>query len=267
VLLDDDPVKIGKKIAGIKIHGGVDRAEKYINRGKIHDIVIAMPGCSKERIIAIINRLQHKVKNILLIPDLFGMAVLGTNLQHFFQEQAIGLEVKNNLAKPVNILTKKLFDFTVGFALLVFLAVPMMVISLLIRMSSRGPAIFSQERIGKEGKSFRCYKFRTMYIDTEQQFNSHLEKNPEAKTEWEQHQKLKNDPRITKIGDFLRKTSLDELPQLFNVLKGEMSLVGPRPVTRREIDDYYKDKAELCFGVPLGVTGLWQVSVPLIYGT
>jgi undecaprenyl-phosphate galactose phosphotransferase len=127
-------------------------------------------------------------------------------------------------------------------------------------MSSRGPAIFSQERIGKEGKSFRCYKFRTMYIDTEQQFNSHLEKNPEAKTEWEQHQKLKNDPRITKIGDFLRKTSLDELPQLFNVLKGEMSLVGPRPVTRREIDDYYKDKAELCFGVPLGVTGLWQVS-------
>jgi undecaprenyl-phosphate galactose phosphotransferase len=179
-LLDDDPVKIGGKIDGVKIHGGVDRAEKYINRGQIHDIVIAMPGCSKERLISIINKLQHKVKNILLIPDLFGMAVLGTNLQHFFQEQAIGLEVKNNLAKPLNILTKRLFDFTVGFALLVFLAVPMMVISLLIRTSSRGSAIFSQERIGKDGKPFKCYKFRTMYIDTEQQFNSLLEKNPEA---------------------------------------------------------------------------------------
>ncbi|TNF55758.1 undecaprenyl-phosphate galactose phosphotransferase WbaP [bacterium] len=259
-LLDDDPLKIGGKIDGIKIHGGVDRAEKYINRGRIHDIVIAMPGCSKERLISIINKLQHKVKNIILIPDLFGMAVLGTNLQHFFQEQAIGLEVKNNLAKPVNILIKRFFDFTVGIALLVFLAVPMMVISLLIRTNSRGPAIFSQERIGKDGNPFRCYKFRTMYVDTEQQFNSLLEKNPEAKTEWEQHQKLKNDPRITKVGYFLRKTSLDELPQLFNVLKGEMSLVGPRPVTQREIDDYYKDKADLCFGVPLGVTGLWQVS-------
>jgi undecaprenyl-phosphate galactose phosphotransferase len=93
--LDDDPSKIGKRIAGVKIHSGVDRAERYINKCDIHDVVIAMPGCSNEKLVSIINRLQHKVKNILLIPDLFGMAVLGTNLQHFFQEQTIGLEVQN----------------------------------------------------------------------------------------------------------------------------------------------------------------------------
>jgi undecaprenyl-phosphate galactose phosphotransferase len=258
--LDDDPDKIGKKIQGVKIHGGVDRAERYINRSDIHDIVIAMPGCTKEKIVSIINKLQHRVKNILLIPDLFGMAVLGTNLQHFFQEQAIGLEVKNNLAKPFNILIKKLFDLVVGTSLLIIFAAPMMIISFLIRTGSKGPAIFAQERIGKNGKPFRCYKFRTMKLNAEHEFNSLLENNPAVKNEWEQNWKLKNDPRITMIGDFLRKTSLDELPQLFNVLKGEMSLVGPRPVTRKEIDDYYGDKAEFCFGVPLGITGLWQVS-------
>jgi undecaprenyl-phosphate galactose phosphotransferase len=258
--LDDSPAKIGKKIEGVKVHGGVDKAEKYISKCDIHDVVIAMPGCEKEKLVSIINKLQHKARNILFIPDLFGMAVLGTNLQHFFQEQTIGLEVKNNLAKPANILMKRLFDVIVGCAFLIVLAVPMMIISMLIRLNSPGPAMFSQQRIGRGGKTFRCYKFRTMYIDSEHHFNSLLENNSDVKNEWEQFRKLKNDPRITKIGEFLRKTSLDELPQLFNVLKGEMSLVGPRPVTQREIEEYYKDKAELCFGVPLGITGLWQVS-------
>ncbi len=258
--LDDDPKKIGKTIQGVKIHRGVDSAERYINKGDIHDIVIAMPGCAKEKLVSIINKLQHKVKNILFIPDLFGMAVLGTNLQHFFQEKAIGLEVKNNLAKPVNILIKKVFDLAVGTSLLIILALPMLIISLLIRMGSKGPAIFSQERIGKNGRPFRCYKFRTMKMNAEQEFNMLLENNPAVREEWEQNWKLKNDPRITLIGDFLRRTSLDELPQILNVLKGEMSLVGPRPVTRKEIDEYYRDKAEPCFGVPLGITGLWQVS-------
>lgn len=258
--LDDDPEKIGKKIEGVKIHGGVDKAQEYIDRRRIDDVIIAMPGGEKERLVSLINTLQHKARNILLIPDLFGMAVLGTNLQHFFQEQAIGLEVKNNLARPINIFIKRIFDLVVGFALLIILSVPMIIISILIRINSKGPAMFSQERIGRDGKPFRCYKFRTMYNDAEKRLDNLLENNHEVKSEWKQHWKLKDDPRITKVGDFLRKTSLDELPQIFNVFKGEMSLVGPRPVTRREIDEYYKDEAKLCFGVPLGITGLWQVS-------
>lgn len=258
--LDDDPQKIGKMIGGVKIYGDVDKAERYIDIYGIHDIVIAMPGCKKERLISIINRLQHKAQNILFIPDLFGIAVLGTNLQHFFQEQAIVLEVKNNLARPVNIFIKKIFDLIVSFTLLIILSVPMSIIALLIRINSKGPAIFSQERRGRNGRSFRCYKFRTMYKDAEERLDKLLESNPEARSEWEQYWKLKADPRVTRIGIFLRKTSLDELPQIFNVLRGDMSLVGPRPVTKREIDDYYKENAELCFGVPPGITGLWQVS-------
>jgi undecaprenyl-phosphate galactose phosphotransferase len=258
--LDDDPEKKGKKIGGIKIHSGVDKAEKYIGRCGIEDIVIAMPGCKKERFISLINKLQHKTQNILLIPDLFGISVLGTNLQHFFQEQAIGLEVKNNLAQPANILLKKFFDIVVSCALLIVLAIPMIIIGVLIRINSKGPALYSQERIGKNDKRFRCYKFRTMFSDAETKLNSLLETNEDAQNEWHHHWKLQEDPRITKIGRFLRETSLDELPQIFNVLKGNMSLVGPRPVTRREIDEYYKEEANLCFGVTPGVTGLWQVS-------
>jgi len=258
--LDDDPGKIGSRIDGIKIHAGVDKAEKYIGRCGIEDIVIAMPGCEKKKFLWLVNKLQHKARNILLIPDLFGITVLGTNLQHFFQEQAIGLEVKNNLAQPVNIFIKKLFDLIISSTLLVLLSVPMTIIALLIKITSRGPAFFSQNRIGRNGTTFKCYKFRTMYDDAEARLTNLLENSEEARSEWHHRWKLYTDPRITEIGKFLRRTSLDELPQIFNVLKGDMSLVGPRPVTEREINVYYKDQAELCFGVLPGVTGLWQVS-------
>jgi undecaprenyl-phosphate galactose phosphotransferase len=136
----------------------------------------------------------------------------------------------------------------------------MSIIALLIKINSKGPAIFSQKRIGKNGKPFRCYKFRTMYHDAEARLAELLGKSSKTRKEWNHHWKLNNDPRITTIGKFLRQTSLDELPQIFNVLKGEMSLVGPRPVTISEIKEYYKDQAQLCFGVTPGITGLWQVS-------
>jgi undecaprenyl-phosphate galactose phosphotransferase len=258
--LDDDPDKIGKRIGGIKIHGGVDKAQKYIGRCGIEDVVIAMPGCEKKKFISLVNNLQHKAQSILFIPDLFGISVLSTNLQHFFQEQAIGLEVKNNLAQPANIAIKKVFDLVVSFLLLLILSVPMIIIALLIKLDSKGPVIYSQRRIGKNNKYFKCYKFRTMYHDAEIRLNNLLETNEAARNEWNHHWKLINDPRITRIGKFLRETSLDELPQIFNVIKGDMSLVGPRPVTKEEIDNYYKEQAKLCFGVPPGVTGLWQVS-------
>jgi len=258
--LDDDPGKIGGRIGGVKIHAGVDKAHKYIGRCGIEDIVIAMPGCEKEKFISLVNRLQHKARNIILIPDLFGITVLGTNLQHFFQEQAIGLEVKNNLAQPANIFIKRVFDLLVSVLLLLILAVPMMIIAVLIKLNSPGPVIYSQERRGKNDRPFKCYKFRTMFNDAEERLDSLLQSSEETRNEWKHNWKLRNDPRITRIGRFLRRTSLDELPQIFNVLKGEMSLVGPRPVTKREIDDYYREQAKLCFGVLPGITGLWQVS-------
>jgi undecaprenyl-phosphate galactose phosphotransferase len=136
----------------------------------------------------------------------------------------------------------------------------MILISIIIKLSDKGPVIYSHKRIGKNDNEFNCYKFRTMYIDADKRLKEILEKDPEKKKEWENYWKLKDDPRVTKIGNFLRKTSLDELPQIFNVLKGEMSLVGPRPVIQKELNEYYRENAEYYFKVPPGITGLWQVS-------
>jgi undecaprenyl-phosphate galactose phosphotransferase len=258
--LDDDPGKAGTLIEGVKVHKGIDRAERYIGRGGISTVVIAIPGASRERLYEIINRLQHKSENILFIPDMLGIAVLGTKLQHFFREQAFALELQNNLAKPFNIFLKKCFDVTVGSLSLLLLSVPIALLCLLIRLDSPGPSIFSQERIGRRGKPFKCYKFRSMFQDAEEKLQELIYTNENMRREWEQIYKIKEDPRITRIGKFLRMTSLDELPQLINVLKGEMSLVGPRPVTQDEIVKYYKDTAELYFSVFPGITGLWQVS-------
>lgn len=258
--LDDDLKKVGKRIDGVKVHQYVDNAFRYIRRCNIRDVFIAMPSAKKERLQYLINELQHKVERVFFVPDMFGMAVLGTTLHHFFQEQAFVLEIQNNLEKPLNLVIKRCFDLFVSGLLAIFLFIPMVILSILIKCNSNGPAIFSHYRIGRNGKRFKCYKFRTMYNDAKERLKNILNNDEDVKKEWETCWKLRNDPRVTKIGEFLRKTSLDELPQIFNVLKGEMSLVGPRPVIQNEIDKYYKDMAELCFCVPPGITGLWQVS-------
>src|SRR4030042_1081763 len=141
--LDDDPEKAGTLIDGVKVHRGIDKAERYIGRGGINTIVIAIPGASKERLNEVINNLQHKTENILFVPDIMGIAVLGTKLQHFFREQAFALEIQNNLTKPVNIFIKQCFDFTVGSFLLLLSSVPITLIYLLIRLDSPGSSIFS----------------------------------------------------------------------------------------------------------------------------
>jgi len=256
--IDDRPST--REIDGIRVHGFAERVDRYIRRCGIHDIVIAKPEYGRDKLAGIINTIQHKVDNTLYLPDLTGVAVLGTELKHFFSEQVMVIEIKNNLARPFNYAGKRAFDYVVGGILFIFLLAPIFIISIAIRLTSRGPAIFRQERIGKNGRPFMCYKFRTMHLDAEERLRHILDTDPEARAEWEKYWKLRNDPRVTKIGRFLRRTSLDELPQIINVVRGEMSLVGPRPVTRREIVEYYKDAAQLCFSVPPGITGLWQVS-------
>lgn len=258
--LDDDPGKSGSSLDGVKVHRGVDSAEKYIQHCNITDVIIAMPGAGRERLQGLLHRLQHQAEHILFVPDFLGMAVTGMSLLHFFEEQAFALEFQNNLARPLNYITKRIFDYVVGVIIFIVLALPLLVIALIIRMTSEGPASYGQSRMGKDGRPFKCYKFRTMYKDADKRLNDILEHDPLAREEWELHFKLKNDPRVTPIGRFLRMTSLDELLQIFNVLRGDMSLVGPRPVTQVEIDEYYKEQAKLCFCVLPGITGLWQVS-------
>ena len=138
----------------------------------------------------------------------------------------------------------------------------MILIAIIIKLTDKGTVFFKQERPGINGKRFFIYKFRTMYPDNDKILKEYLEKNPEAKKEWELYRKLKSyDPRVTPIGRFLRKYSLDELPQFFNVLKGDMSVVGPRPYILKEFDEYNvpEDVREKLLSVKPGITGLWQV--------
>jgi len=132
-------------------------------------------------------------------------------------------------------------------------------ISLCIKLQSPGPVLYGQWRIGRGGKKFRAWKFRSMRSDADQVLEAYLQSDPELRSEWERTQKLRFDPRVTSLGRFLRRTSLDELPQLLNVLAGEMSLVGPRPIVEAEVSRY-GDNFDLYKRVPGGVTGLWQVS-------
>lgn len=255
--VDDAPA--AAEMGGHKVHTGIDRIDRYIRSGDIHDVVVAKPELPKETLVKLINIIQHKAENTLFIPDISGIAVSGTELRHFFKEQTIILEIRNNLAQPLIYATKRTIDYISGAAILLALIVPMMIIALLVRSTTKGPAILRQERIGRKGRHFMCYKFRTMYCDAEERLKDILEKDAAAREEWRKYWKLKNDPRVTPVGEFLRKTSLDELPQLLNIVKGEMSLVGPRPYLPREWP-HIEEESPTIHALPPGITGLWQVS-------
>jgi Undecaprenyl-phosphate galactose phosphotransferase WbaP len=170
--------------------------------------------------------------------------------------QTIGLERDRKALFPI---AKRALDILGAGVGLVLLAPFFLIVALMVRADG-GPAFFAHQRVGRGGKLFGCLKFRSMVVDSQARLEALLANDPAARAEWEATRKLKNDPRITRIGRFLRSTSLDELPQLINVLLGEMSLVGPRPVQEAEIDRYYGASAAHYMAVRPGITGLWQVS-------
>ena len=154
---------------------------------------------------------------------------------------------------------KRALDLAGSIVLIVLLIPLLILIAALLKVSERGPVLFAQVRVGKNGKRFKCLKFRTMVVDAEEALQTYLSQCPDAQREWIKTQKLRDDPRITPLGRFLRKFSFDELPQLFNVVAGQMSLVGPRPIIEEEIRRY-GDKILAYMSVRPGITGLWQVS-------
>lgn len=154
--------------------------------------------------------------------------------------------------------TKRVLDLVLAVLLLPTLIPVIAVLYVLVRLDG-GPGFFGHKRVGRNNQEFRCWKVRTMVVDAQERLDALLASSPEARAEWERDQKLRNDPRVTRLGNFLRKTSLDELPQIWNVIKGEMSLVGPRPVTRSEMSRY-GGYAWAYQALRPGITGLWQVS-------
>lgn len=260
-VLDDDCRKkgfaFGKLI--IPVLGQFSDVEKIMALTGVRNIVIAAPGMDNRRLVELTNRLQHTSANVMFVPDLFGIPLSGIGVNYLFDEKTLLLSVRSNLGSSFNRSLKRAFDLIVVTIGLLFFLPLMLVIAAAIKMESRGPVVFSHSRIGKNGQNFNCLKFRTMVTNSQEVLKELLAKDPQIRAEWEREFKLKNDPRITRVGKFLRKTSLDELPQLLNVLAGQMSLVGPRPIITDEIKKYGAFFEDFKMVLP-GITGLWQVS-------
>lgn len=256
-LIQDKPG--AKRPDGCPVIGNLDQAEECVQRAGVKNVLITQQSLSRQQLQKLVYRLQPYVDSITLVPDLFGVPVGEMQLDTLFNEKAVLLKIRNNLANEYNCCVKRCIDIFGGLVGLIAGIPLLIVLALLIYADSPGPVIFAHQRIGKNGQVFRCYKLRTMITEAEKVLTRYLQDNPAARQMWEKDYKLRDDPRVTRIGRFLRKTSLDELPQLFNVLKGEMSLVGPRPIVAAEVNKYAEYIQDFYLVRP-GITGLWQVS-------
>ncbi|HEX6592731.1 MAG TPA: undecaprenyl-phosphate galactose phosphotransferase WbaP [Moraxellaceae bacterium] len=221
-------------------------------------VVVALEADEQDAQDHALRSLSRSNLDVLVVPPARRLPLLGMQPLHVFSHETLFLRAENLLQRPLAALTKRCFDVLVSLLLLLLLSPALALLVWKVRQSG-GPAFFGHCRIGHHGRPFPCYKFRTMVSNSAEVLEALLQQDPEARREWEQEFKLKNDPRITPVGDFLRRTSLDELPQLWNVLRGDMSLVGPRPVIRDELEKYGED-VSYYLQVRPGMTGLWQVS-------
>lgn len=223
-------------------------------------VIVALEEDELERSRHTVERLAVHPNAIDVVLPLSGLPLFGSDVNYMFGQDVFLLRVRNNLMRRQYRVVKRVIDVVGSVVLLVLLAPLFAVVSWRIRAEDGGKAFFAQERVGRAHTTFQCLKFRTMHADAERVLEAWKNNNPEM---WESYVannfKIKDDPRVTKTGTWLRRTSLDELPQLINVLRGEMSLVGPRPLLEREIPDY-GDPIRQYRRVPPGITGLWQVS-------
>lgn len=255
-LLDDDVSKQGLDVGGIPVQGGLERATEYAQQG-VKYAIVAMPGVPREQLLELLGSHGTLFPHLVLIPDLFGFSSLWVAVWDL--GGVLGLEVRQKLLLPGPRWVKQIMDIVltliaavIVFPLLAFLAI-------LVKLSSHGNVLYVQPRLGYQGSILHVIKFRTMFGDGEERLHVVLAQNPALRQEYDQFHKIKNDPRVTPVGKWLRRLSLDELPQVLNVLKGEMSLVGPRAYLPREKEKMAGSEAVILRVKP-GITGLWQVS-------
>ncbi len=248
-------------VASINLHGvphSPGRGTRLLEQHGAEFAVVAIRGDVSGDAVRLAEDFSRERVPFALVPAVDGLPVTAFDNQYFFTHDVMLIVYGNNLARPVSRFVKMLFDQFVAVLLLVVLSPLFLALALLIRADG-GPALFGHRRIGENGRSFRCFKFRSMVTDADVVLQQVLKTDPQANLEWRATHKLYNDPRITPIGRVLRRTSLDELPQLLNVVRGEMSLVGPRPIIDAEVPRYGRD-ISYYFEAKPGITGLWQVS-------
>jgi undecaprenyl-phosphate galactose phosphotransferase len=206
-----------------------------------------------------INKYKKFKKEVILVPYLYRMSLSNSNISELLINRVNLISIQNKLLNPSNLFIKKLAEIFVIILLLPIGLLIVLVLSVLIRLDSKGRVLFKHKRLGKDGKLFSCYKFRTMKVDGEQILTKYLSSHPDEVEYYQKYHKYKNDPRFTKVGVWLRKLSLDELPQVFNVLRGDMNLIGPRPYMAQEYDKI-NGVEDIILHVKPGITGLWQVA-------
>lgn len=248
----------------VQISELVSRAQRVFRETGCRDVVLALPDLPQEVLLRLIHEFlgREGVESVRVLPGLGFLSLMEVRIDPFLPERLFLVTVADNLAKPWNLWLKRGFDLVVGGAFLL-LALPVMgLIAWGVRRDSPGPVLYVRERLGWGGRPFRCYKFRTMYVDGDERLREALAKDPQLREEWTLYRKLRGparDPRVTPLGRFLRRWSLDELPQLWNVVRGEMSLVGPRPYLPEERESAGPELNTILQTRP-GITGLWQVT-------
>lgn len=252
-VFDDDAARHHQFVAGVPVLGGMHQCTDQAPMA-----ILAIPDFDRRQLPALLEGPLAHYKKIVLIPDLFEIPTLWVRSRDI--AGVLGLEITSNLLDPLARFVKRAMDLA-----LVLLAAPLwmplcLVLALTIRLEDGASALYFQERLGKNGVTFKTMKFRTMVPDAERVLQEKLDQDPALRAEWEAHFKLCKDPRITRVGTLLRTTSLDELPQLINVLRGEMSLVGPRPLPAYHQESLTARTQQLRARLRPGLTGLWQIS-------
>lgn len=219
--------------------------------------IVALPHLSSEELSDVLTHRADKYSRVLILPDLYGMSSLFVAPRDI--NGMLGLEIHQGLTQFLPQAVKRCCDIAITLTAGILLAPVIVFVYLAVRFTSPGPVFYGQRRIGRNNEEFTAWKFRSMVMNADTVLQKYLSENPSLREEWEKDHKLKRDPRITTIGRILRKTSLDELPQLWNVLCGQMSLVGPRPIVSAEVHKYGK-RFNHYRRVKPGITGLWQTS-------
>jgi len=256
-ILDDEAPPDMLEYSGVPVIRDSSLGPRIARRHRIRMAVVAVDGSDPEKLRRLLSSSVSAFRYRVIIPDFFGSANIWMSVRDF--DGLLGLASSQKLNMPWNLAIKRLMDVALVLVGGLVLLPALLVVALIVKLSSRGPVLYGHRRLGKDGRPFVAWKFRSMAVDAQERLEALLESSPEIRREWEESRKLKNDPRVTKFGKFMRRASIDEFPQFINILKGEMSLVGPRPITGEEVGKYGGD-FDWIFQVRPGLTGLWQVS-------
>jgi exopolysaccharide biosynthesis polyprenyl glycosylphosphotransferase len=250
--LDDDPDKQGTRPGDLPVLGRLNEASTVVQREGVDQVILALPLRAHRKMESLVADLERLPVDIKVVPDLFDLALHQASIDHLGGIPLIGL--RDSALDGFQRMAKRVFDLVIAIPLTILLSPPLLLVAILIKLDSRGPVMFKQARVGENCKAFSMYKFRSMVEDAEARLGDIVRETEDGQI----LHKRRTDPRVTRVGRILRRASIDEFPQLLNVIKGEMSLVGPRPELPFLVERYEPWQRKR-FAIPPGITGWWQI--------